>query len=71
LKSVGIQELAEFPPEHPTANVLTPQVVHERKTMFQKYFETLLAKPPNPELNAICLRFLRNTFKREENNMAF
>lgn len=61
-----ISNLPEFPPAHIMSNVMTPQVIKERVDGFTKYFKELIARPPNPQINEICLRFLRNTFKREE-----
>lgn len=61
---MNFPNLPEFPPNH--ANSMTAVVIKERIVGFTKYFKALLSRPPHPELNAVCLRFLRNTFKREE-----
>ena len=61
-----VPNLPDFPPEHVFQNVMTAAVIKERIVGFTKFFKELIALPPNPQVNAVCLRFLRNTFKREE-----
>ena len=63
---MNIADLPDFPPAR--SNQMTAQVVKERVVGFTKYFQSLISRAPNPELNAVALRFLRNTFKREEAN---